>query len=95
MDEYMDDACIPTMNAEYKLEKFDNEILLYSVTDTKAVYLNETACMVYGMCNSGQTIGQIIALLEEAYPEQKTTIREDVGETIRQLIQDGALILNE
>ncbi len=91
----MNDACIPTPNAEYALERFDNEILLYSVTDTKAVYLNETACMVYGMCNSGQTIGQIITLLEEAYPEQKTTIRQDVCEALQQLIQDGALIVNE
>lgn len=91
----MNDARIPAINAGFQLERFDNEILLYSVTDTKAVYLNETACMVYGMCNSGQTVGQIVALLEEAYPGQQTTIRQDVGEALQQLIQDGALVLHE
>jgi hypothetical protein len=91
----MHDRQIPVLNPEYKLEKFDNEILLYSMTDTRAVYLNETAFVVYGMCGSGQTIGEIIALLEEAYPGQKDTIREDVIPALSQLIENGALLLND
>ena len=89
------DTKIPTVNSEFKLERFDNEILLYSVTDTTAVYLNETAFLVYGMCSSGQTIGEIIALLEEAYPDQKSTIRADVTAALDQLIDNGALLLND
>ena len=89
------DTQIPTVNREFKLERFDNEILLYSVTDTTAVYLNETAFLVYGMCSSEQTIGEIIALLEEAYPDQKPTIRADVTTALNQLIDNGALLLND
>lgn len=91
----MFDTQIPTVNSEFKLERFDNEILLYSVTDTTAVYLNETAFLVYGMCSSGQTIGEIIALLEDAYPDQKPTIRTDVTAALNQLIDNGALLLND
>jgi hypothetical protein len=89
------DTQIPKVNNEFKLERFDNEILLYSVTDTTAVYLNETAFLVYGMCISGRNIGEIIALLEEAYPDQKHTIRADVTAALDQLIDNGALFLND
>lgn len=89
------DTQIPTVNSEFQLERFDNEILLYSVADTTAVYLNETAFLVYGMCNSGQTIGKIIALLEEAYPNEKATIRADVTTALEQLLDNGAVLLND
>lgn len=87
----MDDTLTPVRNPDYKLEKFDNEILLYSVSDTRAVYLNETAFLVYGMCGTAQTIGTIIATLEEAYPEQQATIRADVTQAISQLAEHGAI----
>ena len=89
------DTQILSVNTDFKLERFDNEILLYSITDTTAVYLNETAFIVYGMCGSGQSIGEIIALLEAAYPEKKQTIRADVAAALEQLIDTGALLAND
>ena len=89
------DAQVPSLNEEFKLERFDNEILLYSVSDTTAVYLNETAFMVYAMCGSGQTVGEIISQLAEAYPDQKKNIREDVMVALSHLIDSGALLLND
>ena len=83
------------LNTEFTSERFENEILLYSVTDTSAIYLSETAFLVYGICSSGKSFGDIIACLEEAYPEQKMTIREDVTMAIQQLHEHGALIFNE
>ena len=89
------DTQIPIQNSDFKLEQFDDEILLYSITDTRAIYLNNTAFLVYGMCGSGQCIGEIISLLEEAYPEQRETIRGDVIAALEQLRQIGALTLND
>lgn len=89
----MRDSQIPELNSEFQLEKFEDEILLYSISGTKAVYLNETAIIVYGMCSSGQSLGDIISLLEEAYPDQKDTIREDVFAAMDVLLENGALFL--
>lgn len=89
------DAQTFKLNTEFSLERFDNEILLYSPTDTRAIYLSETAFLVYGMCSSGKSVGDIIACLEEAYPDQKQTIREDVAAAIDQLLDNGALLVNE
>jgi len=81
-----------TVNSAFKIEKFDNEILLYAVSSTKGVYLNETACLVWEMCSQDHTIEEIITLLEEAYPLQKVAIHEDVVAAIESLVNYGALI---
>lgn len=91
----MKDSQIPVLNEAFKLEKFDNEILLYSVSDTRAVYLNDTATLVYGMCSAGRNVGEIIAMLEEAYPDDKAAIRIDVTAALHQLVDNGAIVLHD
>jgi hypothetical protein len=94
-DGNMKDIQRPVLNDAFKLEKFDKEILLYSVTDTRAVYLNETAYLVYAMFGAGKSVGEIIALLTEAYPEQEDSIREDVTTVLDQLVENGVVVLND
>jgi len=90
----INDSQIPALNPEFILEQFDNEILLYSVAGTKAVYLNETGYLVWGLCGENRTIGKIIALLEEAYPEQMQYIRDDVITVINNLAENRVIVLN-
>ncbi len=82
------------LNPEFKVEKFDNEILLYAVSNTSGIYLNETAYLVWEMCAQEQTVEEIITLLEDTYPLQKETIREDVSAAITSLVEYGALIVS-
>ncbi len=89
----MIDSKIPVPNSEFKVEKFDNEILLYAPADTKAVYLNETAYLIWQICGNNRTIGNIIQLLKEEYPGQEDSIRDDVITAIKILVESGALIL--
>ncbi len=81
------------LNPEFKVEKFDDEILLYAVSNTSGVYLNETAYLVWEMCSQDQTVEEIITLLEETYPLQKETIRGDVTAAIESLVEYGALVV--
>ena len=80
------------LNHDFKAEQFDNEILLYAISNSKGVYLNETAYLVWEMCGKGHSVIEIISLLEEAYPQQKATIREDSLTAIESLIDNGVLI---
>ncbi len=80
------------LNPAFKAEKFDNEVLLYAVSNTRGVYLNETASLVWEMYGQNLSIDKIITLLEEAYPQQKEAIREDVATAFESLIENGALI---
>ncbi|MFQ5485208.1 MAG: PqqD family protein [Desulfobacterales bacterium] len=61
---------------------------------TTAVYLNETGYLVWCLCGENRTIGKIIALLEEAYPEQREYIRDDVISVINHLVENGVIVLN-
>jgi len=89
----MIDSKIPETNPEFTVEKFDNEILLYTPTDIKAVYLNETAYLIWEICGNHKTVGDIIHLLEEEYPDEKDSIRDDVIAAVKTLVDSGALIL--
>lgn len=87
------DSTKPKINPKFHVEKFDNEILLYASTDTKALYLNETAYLVWEICGTGKTVGDIIQLLEEEYPDEKDFIRNDVLTSLKNLVDSGAIIL--
>jgi hypothetical protein len=84
-----------TLNPDYKVEEFDNEVLLYSVRDSKGVYLNVTACVVWELCHKCQSVEEIVTLLEEVYPQQKAAIREDVVLAIESLVENGALVATD
>jgi hypothetical protein len=84
-----------TLNDDFKVEKFDSEILLYAVSTGNGVYLNETACLVWEMCGRGHSLEEMISLLEEAFPEQKSAIGDDVVVAVESLLEHGALLYAE
>ncbi len=85
----------PIINSKFILEKFDNEILLYSVAETRAVYLNETAHLIWCLCSEQMTIGEMINFLEKKYPDQKSAIRNDVLSALENLISQEVISLSD
>jgi len=86
----MNSGAIPHPNTEFSLEEIDDELLLYHPAKTKAVYLNETAALVWQLCDSKRSVSEIISLLEENYPESDS-ISNDVEATLKQLADNGAV----
>lgn len=88
----MDEHQKLTPNPAYSEELFNNgETVLYTESGAKAVYLNDTACMVWKLCKDGLTVGQIIAALEDAYPMQKDRICPDVLAACGLLLHHGVV----
>ena len=79
------------VNPALMVEKFDNEVLLYDVSSTKGLYLNETAFLIWEMCSWDYPVGEIITTLEKVYPKEHESIREDVMECIESLVVTGVL----
>lgn len=79
-------------NPEYRVEKFDDEILLYAMSSTKGVYLNDTAHLVWQMCGQGHSVEEIVSLLEDAYPAQRQVVRSDVLSAVESLKEHNALV---
>lgn len=90
----MNSEAIPRANTDFSLEEIDDELLLYHPAKTRAVYLNETAALVWQLCDSKRSVAEIVSLLEENYPESNT-IRSDVEQTLQQLADNGAVELND
>ncbi len=87
-------AAIPTPKKGCQLEEFDNELVLYDMQSTQAIYLNETAALVFRLCDGKRTIGEIETLLKEAYPETADAIETDLLSVLNNLAEAGAIVLS-
>jgi coenzyme PQQ biosynthesis protein PqqD len=79
--------------ADYLLEKFDNEITVYHPSLTTSIYLNETGGVIWELCNGQRTVAEIIALLQEEYPENREQIEEGVIDIISSLLDKNIATL--
>jgi hypothetical protein len=76
---------------DYRLEMIDDELLLYHPGETKILYCNQTASLVWGLCDGSRTVEEITKLLCEAFPDAAYTIPADVEATLEQFHQHGAI----
>jgi hypothetical protein len=83
----------PVQKLGYQLETIDNELLLYHPAETKVMYCNETASLIWQLCDGQRTVHEIIDMLAEAYPTAAVDIVNDVRETVQQFLDHGAIEL--
>ncbi len=76
---------------DYRLEKMDDEFLLFDPAQTKILYCNETASLIWQLCDGTRTAQEIITTLSEAYPDAADVIARDVGATLKQFLEHGAI----
>ena len=87
------DKRLPRPKADYRLEELDGEMLLYHPAETKTIYLNETASLIWSLCDGTRTVADIAKLLEESFPEPGVHLIDDVADTIDRFAADGAVEL--
>ena len=93
-DKQISASAIPAPKEGCHLEEFDDELVLYDMQSTQAIYLNETAALVFRLCDGKRTIGEIATLLTEAYPETADVIEADVETVLDNLVEAGAILLS-
>ncbi len=81
----------PRRKADYRLEELDGELLIYHPTEANVVYCNQTASLIWHLCDGTHTAAEISALLSDAYPEAATSIPADVEATLRTLTQEQVI----
>ena len=86
----MDRNGVPRQKAGYELADLDGECMVYNGAEAKALYLNETASLIWKLCDGHRTIGTIEDLLRDAYPEAQA-LSEDVAAVFQVLIEHGAV----
>lgn len=67
------------------------DISLYDAKREQVLVLNATASDVWRLCDGEQTLDEIVQLLVSAYDADATVVRNDVQNTIDQLLEEGFL----
>ena len=83
----------PKRKADYKLEEVDGELLLYHPGSTKILYCNETASLIWQLCDGTRSGEEIKVTLRETFPEAADSIAGDVEETLKKFLEHDALKL--
>jgi len=83
----------PLRNQDFRLEKMDNELLLFNPKSTNILYLNETASLIWQLCDGQRNVTELVSLLTETFPEAGTNIKKDVEDTITLFKKHGAISL--
>jgi hypothetical protein len=81
----------PRREPGYRLETIDDELLLFHPAQAKILYCNETASLIWQLCDGQRTPQEITHLLATAFPEAADTIADDVAATLGQFLQHGAI----
>lgn len=87
----MSDASTPRTVSGFNLQQLDDDMLLYHPGLTKTIHLNETASLIWQLCDGVRSTGDIILALQEAFPEHREEIPADVTAALRKLRLDGAI----
>ena len=82
---------IPRRAPGYRLEQLDDELLLYHPGTTTALYLNQTATLIWQLCDGQRSDREIVQLVVEAFPEAGESIAPDVESTLRRLARERAI----
>jgi hypothetical protein len=85
------DNTIPEPVTGYRIEEMDGELLLYHPQSTATVYMNNTAALVWQLCDGSREVAEIIDLLSESFPESHEGIRADVVKALESFSAQGAL----
>ena len=86
---------VPTTKSSFELEEIDGELLLYSPESTRSIYMNSTASIIWRLCDGKLTVGEIVALLKEAFPDAVDSIEQDVVDSIELFISNKAIELSD
>jgi hypothetical protein len=83
---------VPKQAFGFFVEEMEGENLLYRLGGHKAIHLNDTATVIWKLCDGSRTVQDIINLLAKEYRGSETAVAADVREAIEVLVSEGALL---
>lgn len=87
------DLLFPHPVAGFQIEVLDGEAVLFHATKLTLVHLNPSAALVYRLSDGQRSVGEIVSLLTDAYPESAAGIPGDVQKALDWLVAAGTLVL--
>lgn len=73
------------------VEDTGDEVLVSRAGRDDIYYLNGTAALIWRLCDGQRTLGEIVELLSDAYPEDADTVRTQVPELLDELLEHAVV----
>jgi hypothetical protein len=78
-------------SSDFYVEEMEEEILLYKAGSHKAIYLNESAALVWKLCDGTKTAQDIFDILSENFPDAGGGLAHEIEQAVEMLLTEGAL----
>lgn len=82
----------PQARVGIQFDELDGEAVVYDRSGKQATYLNETATVIWKLCDGARSLREIGDALALEYPEA-TEVRAEVEETVDRLVKARLLVL--
>ena len=76
---------------EYFVEEVEGEWLLFKPESQKAIYLDETASLIWQMCDESRDATELANEIASHYPDSAETVKNDVISALELLYSHGAI----
>lgn len=73
------------------LEDMDGDLLLYNPTTATTLQLNGPSAIIWQLLNEQHSVAEIIAALQEAYPDQAAQIEGDVLQAVSEFVAQSVI----
>ena len=84
---------IPKQRPGYTVEKSPCCFFLKNSESKKMIKLNETSALIWQVCTGEWSVGEIIDVLKESYPDAMDGMDADVHQALSQLVAQNVLEL--
>ena len=82
---------VPKRSAGVFIEEIEGENLIYRLGTHQAIHLNETATVIFKLCDGSRSVQQVIDLLAAEYPIAEADVTTDVLDAVDLLVREGVL----
>lgn len=90
----METTSLPKRIDGFHLELVGEDILLYNPADIKIISLNQTAMIIWRLCDGTIRVDEMIEALQDIYPDAVDDIADDVHSTLQQFEEVGCITIN-
>lgn len=78
---------VPVKVDGYVLDELDGELLIFDPESGRIVQVNETAALIWQLCDGRHSLQELGDVLAEAYPEAAEAVRQDIPVIVQQLVE--------
>lgn len=86
-------TAIPTRDASHRIKRLPCCLYLEDSDGKTLIKLNDSSSLIWSLCTGEHSVGDIIGLLEDSYPDAKDVIAKDVNRVLDEFVSEKIIVL--